>query len=334
MAAAIIEPPYSPFLPGDAEGDLCALFWVAGWLVPSFILGGAVLADDGPLPTKTPAELQKALELDDNLVTRAIKGSEILTNLTYLTDMIGPRLTGSAALKRANDWAAAKMRDYNLSEVHLEAWSMPEGWQRGTAYARIVEPDNGRTLMLASMGWYPGTPGKIVGDVVLVEAKNAKELEALRGKLAGAIVLTRPPSTLTPWQEIEKPNRGAGLDIKGGGKGAKPASLETDREFAKTRGDFFLKEGVAVLLTDSAKHFNLLATTGSWAGMIDPVPPTAFPPPSSPMTIMPCSTAWPNARNRPQHVWKSTSRTPLSPAPSPFTTPSAKSPAATSPTSA
>ena len=73
-----------------------------------------------------------------------------MANLTYLSDMIGPRLTGSESLKRANDWTIEKMKSYGLSNVHLEPWTIPTGWERGTAYAKIVEPNNGRSLIVAS----------------------------------------------------------------------------------------------------------------------------------------------------------------------------------------
>src|SRR5262245_39939176 len=84
--------------------------------------------------------------LDKKILAEAKNGSEIMTNLAYLSDTIGPRLTGSAALKRANEWTASQLTSYGLTNVHLEAWEMPLGWERGTAYARVVEPDNGRTL--------------------------------------------------------------------------------------------------------------------------------------------------------------------------------------------
>ena len=71
--------------------------------------------------------------LDKQIIAEAKNGSEIMANLTYLSDMIGPRLTGSAALKKANEWTAEKMRAYGLSNVHLEGWTIPVGWERGTA---------------------------------------------------------------------------------------------------------------------------------------------------------------------------------------------------------
>src|SRR5207248_689759 len=95
------------------------------------------------------APADSAAELDRKLIAEAKAGSQIMANLKYLCDEVGPRLTGSAALKRANQWAAERMKAYGLTGVRLEAWSIPEGWQRGHARARIVEPDNGRSLDVA-----------------------------------------------------------------------------------------------------------------------------------------------------------------------------------------
>src|SRR5262249_26336726 len=102
-----------------------------------------------PLRAQAPPD---AVALDRKLLTEARKDSQLLANLTYLSDVIGPRLTGSAALQRASEWAANRMKAYGLVNVHQEAWTIPEGWQRGTASGRILEPDNGRSLALASLG--------------------------------------------------------------------------------------------------------------------------------------------------------------------------------------
>jgi hypothetical protein len=236
------------------------------WLVLGLMalgLGGQPLA-----PAQPPAVAEKsadvsvaARELDKKIMLLAAKGSEIMNNLTYLSDMIGPRLTGSAALRRANDWTALKMKAYGLVNVHLEPWSMPEGWERGTATARIVEPDNGRTLSLAAQGWSPGTPGKIVGDVVFVKAKTIKELQAYKGKLKSAIVLTKPPTKLTALSEIEKTRDFMGFERKKG-----KFSFEEMRALQREMSEFMRREGAAVILQDAGKHHGLLFTTGSWAG--------------------------------------------------------------------
>src|SRR5581483_9316149 len=84
-------------------------------VMPALVaVGPATSAPDAQAaPTVDP------LALDKKILDEAKNGSQIMANLTYLSDMIGPRLTGSAALKKANEWTAEKMRSYGLSNVHL-----------------------------------------------------------------------------------------------------------------------------------------------------------------------------------------------------------------------
>lgn len=53
--------------------------------------------------------------------------SHIPENARYLMDVIGPRLTGSPAMKRADEWMIQKMREYGLENVHLEPWKFGRG---------------------------------------------------------------------------------------------------------------------------------------------------------------------------------------------------------------
>ncbi len=220
-------------------------------------------------PLALGQEADKAkLALDQRILDDAKKGSQIVSNLTYLSDIIGPRLTGSANLKRATEWGAARMKEYGLDNVHLEPWTIPEGWQRGHAHAKLIDPDNGRTLSIASMGWSPGTNGKVECDVVILKADTIKDLDEYKGKLKGAVLLSGPPSKLNSLEEAMKPTgppTGAFAGGKGkGGMGGK--SFEELREYQKARAEFLVKEGAAAIFTDANKHFGLLFTTGSWQG--------------------------------------------------------------------
>src|SRR5258708_36488541 len=84
--------------------------------------------------------------------------SEVMPNLEYLSDSIGARLTGSPLTKQANDWTAAKMKEYGLVNVHLEPWTIAHSWTRGAASARIVAPAV-HPLTFASAGWAPTSAG-------------------------------------------------------------------------------------------------------------------------------------------------------------------------------
>src|SRR5205085_1834836 len=98
-------------------------------------------------------------------------------------------------------------------------WTIPLGWERGTATARLIEPDNGRTITLAASGWSPSTHGKVVGDVVVLNARNAKDLEKYKGKLKNAIVLQSRPADVRPITDLN--SNVPGQDRRGrGGPGA------------------------------------------------------------------------------------------------------------------
>src|SRR5205085_5993541 len=79
---------------------LCALL-VASLLACLLLAPAARPA--GPPPRLTPAQA-RALELDRHILAAARKDSQLIANLTYLCDRIGPRLTGSQALNRASQW--------------------------------------------------------------------------------------------------------------------------------------------------------------------------------------------------------------------------------------
>jgi hypothetical protein len=248
---------------------ILALTLAFGFVLPALVHGQA--AD---------TESAEALELDKKLVAEAKNGSEIMTNLGYLSDMIGPRLTGSAALKRANEWAANKMRAYGLTEVHQETWEVPVGWERGTASARILEPDNGRTLVLASQGWSPGTNGKIQADVMVVTAKNTEELTAYKGKVKGAVVLLGAPSRVRSLTQPAEPRR---TPPAAGTPPTDPTDPQRRRfvsgmmTFRRELMEFLRTEGAAAIFLDAGKPQGLLTTTGGWRGQdrasgADPIP--------------------------------------------------------------
>jgi carboxypeptidase Q len=238
----------------------------------------AVLAEPPAAPA--PAALAPAnsdpIALDKKIIAEAKNGSTIMANLTHLSDVIGPRLTGSAALKQANEWATEKMRSYGLSNVHLEGWTIPIGWERGPASLRIIEPSNGRSLTVAAMGWTPGTKGRIKGDVVVLKARNAAELAPYKGKLKNAVVLRGEPAKILPVTAVGfgSERRRLSANEKGDKKGEGKAEAPPRRPergypsmaFRRELTEFLRNEGAAVVLMDAGKPHGLLNMTGAWRG--------------------------------------------------------------------
>lgn len=177
----------------------------AAFLALVFLVSPSTAVEIAPLPRQAGAAApaakpdgSAAVDLDKALIAEVKTRSQIMKNLQYLSDVIGPRLTGSKNLERANNWTADKMKEYGLVNVRLEPWEIPIGWERGQATMKIVEPDNGRSLTVASYAWTPGTNGKVTGPVVYIKERTKADLEKYKGKLKGAVVLTSPPAYVAP----------------------------------------------------------------------------------------------------------------------------------------
>ena len=204
---------------------------------------------------------------DQQILSEIREHSEVMDNLEYLSDRIGPRLTGTTQLKQANDWTVEMFKKYGLTNVHLEAYSIPHSWVRGTATARIIAPTQ-HPLTIAAAAWAPDTKGTIRGPVVYFDAKKPEDFAKFKGKLKGAIVITQEPQPLSPPRvinrnaEIYHPMEEPPAPV---GQPAAPNRNETMRANALAARKFMVDEGVAVVLRDSGKPHGLLNMTSASA---------------------------------------------------------------------
>jgi Zn-dependent M28 family amino/carboxypeptidase len=186
-----------------------------------------------------------------------------MANLEYLSDRIGPRLTGSARLKQANDWTAEMFRKYGLENVHLESYPIPHAWVRGTAKARIVSPTE-HPLTIASAAWAPGTKGMVRAKVVYFDAKKPEDYPKFHDKLKGAIVITQEPASLSPARPMD-PNFIAMAKMQEPpppvGQPEFPDPYDKYLEEERKQAEFLAKEGVIAVLRDSGKPHGLLNMT-------------------------------------------------------------------------
>src|SRR5213592_460326 len=138
---------------------------------------------------------QPALDPNDPIAKIRDEGlnrSQVMQTLSYLSDVIGPRLTASPNMKRACEWTRDTMTKWGLQNAHLEAWGpFGRGWSLKRFSAQVVEPQD-IPLIAYPKAWSPSTNGAVTGDVVFLDAKNEADLEKYKGKLKGAIVLTAP----------------------------------------------------------------------------------------------------------------------------------------------
>lgn len=128
--------------------------------------------------------------------------SKVMQFAGALADGIGPRLTGSPNMAKANAWTRDTLTAIGLSNAHLEDWGdFGMGWQQINTWARMVSPDPEPLWMQASP-WSPATKGPVSGEVVYVPLTDKKELDSLKGKLAGKIVLL---GAMRPTPDVTKP---------------------------------------------------------------------------------------------------------------------------------
>ena len=200
--------------------------------------------------------------------------NELMKNLEYLSDLIGPRLTGSPQQRMASEWAEQEFHRYGLTNVHQEKWTVARSWTRGTAEARIVAPVS-RRLAIVSAGWSPSTDGEVEGPVVYVDSQSATDLDKYKTKLLGAIVVLEEPRAVRPPYETGHPS----VQFPLRPPYAEPARTErsTPEPFYEVRTQFLKTQGVRAVLRDSANPYNLMRMSNVSAGDYEPgVIPTAF----------------------------------------------------------
>lgn len=147
-----------------------------------------------PAATDPYAEVQPATEkLDLDMYQRirdeGLNHSHVMEFASALMDGIGPRLTGSPNLKKANEWTRDTLTKIGLENAHLEDWGeFGMGWQQLNTWARMVTPDTA-VLIAQATPWSPSTPGPVTGEVEWVSIQHDEDFAKYKGKLAGKIVL-------------------------------------------------------------------------------------------------------------------------------------------------
>jgi carboxypeptidase Q len=153
----------------------------------------AILFGSAALVALQPAAAQSSGDIA-RIVDEGMNRSQVMVNASQLMDGIGPRLTNSTNLDRAEDWALAKFRGYGLANVHREPFDFGRGWNVSTSSARMIEPRL-VNMVVIPVAWTPGTEGTIRAPIVVAPMEKPEHFAAYHGKLAGKIVLISLPGT-------------------------------------------------------------------------------------------------------------------------------------------
>jgi hypothetical protein len=223
-----------------------------------------ILAIAAPLGAQTTVDTSGA----GAIISQAMDHSEVMKNLEYLTDVIGPRLTGSAAMRRANDWTAERFKAYGLTAA-LEPWDFGVTWERGTVTARLLSPFQ-RNVTAQSWAWTAGNGGRpAAGPVVMVNVSSPESLAVYKAKVKGAWVMASPPATI--WNPDGPPMTAAdsaAMRERFRARVRQPADTSPEavarrRQFQVDLPYMLKQAGALGRLTDGAKEQALMTMSGS-----------------------------------------------------------------------
>jgi len=149
-----------------------------------------------------PAREDLDYSMYDQIREEGLKHSHVMEYASGLMDGIGPRLTGSPNLKRANEWTREQFTAMGCANAHLEDWGeFGISWQQMNTWVRMTAPDTAVFIAQAAP-WSPATNGPLNAPAVWMEAKKVEDLDKYKGKLAGKIVLLGEMREVKP---VEKP---------------------------------------------------------------------------------------------------------------------------------
>lgn len=224
---------------------------VAVMLVPSVLMAQTVY-------TAPKADIDKIRD-------EGMNRSQVMQTLSYLTDVIGPRLTNSPNMKRANEWTRDTMAKWGMQNAHLESWGpFGRGWALDEFSATVTAPTMFPVIAFPK-AWSTSTKGTVTSEVVLFDAKSDADLAKFKGKLKGKIVLVSPIrevkaidmplSTRYTDDELAKMAAEQPQGPRQGGN--RPAMTDEQRAAmifnSFTRMNFLKDEGAAVIVDSSPR---------------------------------------------------------------------------------
>ncbi|HIF56811.1 MAG TPA: M20/M25/M40 family metallo-hydrolase [Gemmatimonadetes bacterium] len=196
-----------------------------------------------------------------------LQRSQIANTLSYMTDVLGARLTNSIAMDKAQRWAVEEMKRIGLNEINREPF-MEYGisWDNEYVSIHLLEPDY-QPMVGYPIAHTPGTNGKQELQAIIADVRTRQDLETLEGKIRGVAVLSTPPAIIDLSRfETGTPKRSA-QEMRELAEAVVPPPPGPDPYFSRLYPDppqnpniltaterlaFYVKEGVAVVLESSS----------------------------------------------------------------------------------
>jgi carboxypeptidase Q len=155
----------------------------------------ALLLTAAPSTAQVAAPASEKVDFDAiyRIKEEGFQRSQVMDTASWLTDVHGPRLTGSPSFRAAADWAVKRLGEWGASNPRIESWgTFGRGWVNERFSATVVTGAQPWTISGVPKAWTPGTEGTITVDVIYAPMETEGDFEKWKGKLAGKIVLPVP----------------------------------------------------------------------------------------------------------------------------------------------
>jgi carboxypeptidase Q len=165
------------------------------------VLAAVVIASSALVAQTTQEKIDH--EVYARIRAEALERSQVMPTLHVLTDVYGPRLTGSPSLKAASDWIVKQSTEWGLKNARLEPWDFGRpGWANERTSAFLTAPVKD-SLVVETLAWTPGTKGPVTASAVLIEPPGRVTREQLttyfdanRAAVKGRVVLVGSPASV------------------------------------------------------------------------------------------------------------------------------------------
>jgi carboxypeptidase Q len=239
-------------------------------IAPTIALAAVFLAASGPL-----AQQNVDADIQWRIRREASEHSQILRTLHFLTDVYGPRLTGSPNLKAAQEWVVQETTKWGLKNAHLEPWNFGHpGWANEKLSVHVIAPIKD-SLVTEALAWTPGTNGPVTAPAIQLvlpsqptKAVLTKFFDDNRARVKGKIVMVGEPARvpvtiLAPQKRREDndvraqydPDNPTAPNFGGGGPQSRPdPDVVPAAQVAEQLDQFLVSAAAAARVNDAGRE--------------------------------------------------------------------------------
>ncbi|HEY6403046.1 MAG TPA: M28 family peptidase, partial [Blastocatellia bacterium] len=215
----------------------------------------------------------------ERIKREALQNSQVMEHAFFLSDVYGPRLTGSPGFQAAGNWVVKRFQDFGLENVRKEQIGWGRSWSYKKFSIHMLEPQP--AALIGSPGpWSSSVDGQAQGEPILAPAPTditrdtyEKYVREYRGRLKGKFALLSPPASIQPQtsapfkrftdEELSQLSRSPASPIS---SALPPSLIEEFRIWGSRLNQFFIEEGVIGLIRQSRGDGGMIVSFGpDWA---------------------------------------------------------------------